>query len=257
MMALLFGRVDHKSPLPYYVQVKEALREQILHGDWKVGDQLPGEGELCEVFEVSRTVIRQALKELVYEGLIVRQKGKGTFVAEPKISESLVQRLTGFHQDMVDRGYTPTSQVLTQQAARASPKVAAYLEIKAGSQVIEIERLRYVQGEPITLVTTYLPYTLCPKLLHEDLSQQSLYTILEEKCGLVITRGHRTLEAVPASEREAHLLQVEKGAPLIKLDSVSYLEDGTPLEYYLALHRGDRSRFEVELVRIRGGRRGE
>lgn len=243
--------IDRNSPIPYYVQVKEALRERIEHGQWRAGDQLPGEIELCRIFDVSRTVVRQALKELTYEGLVIPQKGKGTFVAEPKIVESLVQKLTGFYQDMVDRGLNPVTQVLKQRVAPAGPKVATRLDIEPGTLVIEIDRLRFIQDEPIVLVTTYLPYALCSKLLHADLSRQSLYAFLERECGLVIARGHRTIEAVPANEYEARLLQLEKGAPLILLDSVSYLNDGTPIEYYHALHRGDRSQFEVELVRIR------
>ncbi|MDH7485094.1 MAG: GntR family transcriptional regulator [Anaerolineae bacterium] len=243
--------VDYDSPIPYYVQIKEALREHIERGDWRPGDQLPGEPELCRIFGVSRTVIRQALKDMEYRGLIVRRKGKGTFVAEPKILEGLVQKLTGFYQDMVERGYTPVSQVLKREVIPANPKVAAYLGLEPDVPVIVIERLRFIEDEPIVLVTTYLPYELCPEILHEDLSGQSLYACLEKRYGLTIARGRRTIEAVPANEYEAQLLQVEKGTPLVLLDSVSYLEDGTPVEYYHALHRGDRSRFEVELVRIR------
>lgn len=250
-LSSLSHAVNRHSPLPYYVQVKEALRGHIENHHWQPGDQLPGEPELCRMFDVSRTVIRQALKEMEYEGLIVREKGKGTFIAEPKIAESLAQKLTGFYQDMVERGYTPITQVLKQEVAPASPKVATHLSLEPGTQVIKIERLRFVQGEPIVLVTTYLPYALCPEILDEDLSRQSLYILLEQVYGLVIARGRRTLEAVPANEYEAPLLQVEKGAPLVLLNSVSYLDDGTPIEYYHALHRGDRSRFEVELIRIR------
>jgi len=233
------------------VQVKDILRERIERGEWKPGDQLPSEPELCQMFDVSRIVIRQALKEMTYEGLVVRRKGKGTFVAEPKIRESLVQKLTGFYQDMVDGGHKPVTQVLKQITIPAGSKVAAALHIEVGTPVIEIDRLRYVDGEPIVLVTTYLPYALCPGVLQEDLSQQSLYACLERKYGLFIARGHRTLEAVPANEYEARLLQVDKGAPLVRLESVGYLEDGRPIEYYHALHRGDRSRFEVELIRVR------
>ena len=243
--------VDQNSPIPYYVQVKEALRQRIQQGEWMRGDQLPVDLELCQMFGVSRTVIRQALNELVNEGLVIRRKGKGTFVAEPKIGESLVQKLTGFYQDMVDRGHAPVSRVLKQEATPASPLVAAFLEIAPGTPVIEIERVRFVQDEPIVLVTTYMPQVLCPELLNEDLTHQSLYAYLERRYNLVTVRGHRTLEAVPANEYEANFLQVKRGAPLILLDSVSYLEDGTPLEYYHALHRGDRSKFEVELLRIR------
>lgn len=250
--------IDRSSPIPYYVQLKELIREQVESGQWRAGDQLPPESDLCAGFDVSRTVVRQALQELAYQGLIIRQKGRGTFVAEPKIRESLVQKLTGFYQDMAERGHQPTSQVLTQRLVPASQKLATHLEVAPGTPLVEIERLRFVGQEPIVLVTTYVPYALCPALLQADLRRQSLYAYLERTCGLVLARGRRVIEAVPASEYEAQLLQVKKGAPLIMLDSVSYLEDGRPVEYYHALHRGDRSRFEVELLRVRRlARQGE
>ncbi len=242
--------VDHASPVPYYAQIKEILRAHIEHGDWKPGDQLPGEPELCIMFNVSRTVIRQALTELTYEGLIVRSKGKGTYVAEPKITEALVQKLTGFYQDMAARGTPPVSRILTQRLAPASPKVAGLLKLDPGASVIEVERLRFVQEQPLALVITFLPYARCPEVLHADLTHQSLYEFMERECGLVLARGHRTMEAVAANQREAELLQIEVGAPLMLLDSVSFLADGTPIETYHALHRGDRSRFEAELVRV-------
>lgn len=242
--------VDRNSPIPYYVQVADTLRGRIKAGVWRVGDQLPGEIELCSTFNVSRPVIRQAFNTLIDEGLVVRLKGKGTFIAEPKIREGLFQQLTGFYQDMVDQGYAPVTQVLKQEIVPANPHVATQLGLEPGAQVIEIERLRFVQDMPIVLVTTYIPYVLCPALLSTDLSQRSLYAFLEQS-GLSIVHGRRTVEAVPAKEYEANLLQVAQGAPLILLNSVSYMGDGAPLEYYYAFHRGDRSRFVVELVRIR------
>jgi GntR family transcriptional regulator len=242
--------VDRNSPIPYYVQVADVLRGRIKAGEWRVGDQLPGEIELCSTFNVSRPVVRQALNTLIDEGLVLRLKGKGTFIAEPKIREGLFQQLTGFYQDMVDQEYTPVTKVLKQQITPASQHVATQLGLEPGAQVIEIERLRFVQDVPIVLVTTYIPYALCPALLSTDLSQRSLYAFLEQS-GLIIVHGRRTMEAVPAKEYEANLLQVVLGAPLILLNSVSYMGDGTPLEYYYAFHRGDRSRFVVELVRIR------
>ena len=243
--------IDKASPLPYYSQLKEILRAYIENGEWVIGSQIPSEPDLCEIFNISRTVVRQALKELTYEGLLVREKGRGTFVAGPKISERLVQELTGFYQDMAERGHPPVSKVLKQQIIPSSPKVALFLGLQPGTSVIEIERLRFVQNEPIVLVSTYLPYNICPQLLVTDLTRRSLYEYLETECGRFIARGRRTIEAVPANEYEARLLQVQTGAPLILLDSVSFLEDGTPLEYYHALHRGDRSKFDVDLVRFR------
>ena len=242
--------IDRRSYVPYYVQLRDALISQIEEEHLQPGDQLPGEPELCRLFNVSRTVVRQALGELEWRGLIVREKGKGTFVARPKIEEGLFQQLTGFHQDMVHRGYSPVSRILKQEAVNAGEKVASFLKLPAGTPVIQIDRLRFVQDEPIVLVTTYIPYILCPELLETDLSHRSLYEFLEKECNIRMASGERVIEAVAAGEHEAELLAVRKGAPLILVESVTYLEDGTPLEYYHALHRGDRSRFEVKLIRM-------
>lgn len=243
--------IDLQSQIPYYIQVKEVIRERIRSRVWQPNDQLPSEGELCDTFNVSRTVIRQALQDLIHDGLIIRRKGKGSFVAPAKISEQLVQKLTGFYHDMVAQGYHPATQVLKQEVIPAPPKVAANLGIADGTPVIEIVRLRFVEDTPIVLVSSYLPHALCAGLVNDNLSSQSLYDLLEMNHHLYIARGRRVIQAVPAPENEAQLLQIDKGAPLFLLDSVSYLEDDTPIEYYYAYHRGDRSQFEVELVRRR------
>jgi DNA-binding GntR family transcriptional regulator len=166
----------------------------------------------------------------------------GTIVAEPKISESLTQKLTGFYQDMVERGLEQITEVLRHEILPENKKIADYLEIESGTLVYEITRLRYVNGEPILFVTTYLPFELCPQLEDTDISDRSLYAFLEEECSIFIAYGRRFIEAVLANETEARLLEINIGVPLILLNSVSYLEDGTPIEYYHALHRGDRSR---------------
>ena len=238
--------IDRRSPLPFYVQLKRVLAEGIEDAIWKPGDRLPSEAELCRMFSVSRTVVRQALKEMSYEGLVVREKGRGTFVAEPKISSSsLVHSLVGFYQDMEERGLPPTTEVLEQAIIPASQKLAANLKLEPMTPLIKLVRLRFVEDEPIVLVTSYLPYDLCPNLVEADLREQSLYAFLKREYNLAVAGGRRMIDAVLANEQQASLLQVEKGAPLLRLDSVSYLADGTPLEYFHGLWRGDRSRFEV------------
>ena len=248
---ILSTTVDRSDYIPYYIQVRNALQEHIESGGWQVGDQLPGEPELCRMFEVSRTVIRQALKELELEGLIFREKGKGTFVAEPKIDQRMAQELTGFYQDMIQHGLRPVTKILKQEMIPAPPNVAASLKLESGAMVIEIHRLRGIQDEFIILDPTYLPYALCPEVLHADFTSQSLYAFLEDQLGLVISRAHRTLEAVLATEYEAQLLQIKVGDPLILLDSVAYLDNDTPVEYFRAFHRGGRSRFKIDLIRLR------
>ena len=245
-------QINFESHIPYYIQLMDILKEQIREKKWLPGEQIPGEQELCAIYNISRTVVRQALRELELDGVINRRKGKGTFIAEPKIIEGLVQNLTGFYQDMVEKGFKPVTRVLHQVVVPASEMVAGYLNIAPGTDVIDIQRLRFINDEPIQLVTTYIPYHIYPPLATVDLTNRSLYAFLEKEGGIFIARGRRFIEAVLANEVEAELLNIERGAPLLMLDSVSFDATGQPIEYYHAIHRGDRSRFEVELVRTHG-----
>ena len=246
----LKGSINTKSHIPYYFQLMELLREQIHNDVWHPGEQIPSELELCEGYKISRTVVRQALGELEIQGLIEKKRGKGSFIAHPKINEGLIQKLTGFYQDMVERGFKPETKVLHQEVVTATETIAKYLNIDINDEVTDIERLRFINDEPIQLVTTYIPVKICPSLSTVDLTNRSLYEYLEKEFGIIITRGKRYLEAVLASKPEAIILGVDKGDPLIKLDSISYDQNDQVIEYYHALHRGDRSRFEVELIRL-------
>ncbi len=244
-------KIDFESHIPYYIQLIDILKEKVQLGIWVAGDQIPGEQDLCELYGVSRTVVRQSLRELELDGVITRRKGKGTFISSPKISEGLVQRLTGFYQDMVERGMRPATHVLHRDVTPAGEKVARFLDIGPDEKVVDLLRLRSVNEEPIQLVTSYIPLEICPALATVDLTNRSLYEFMETECGIFIAKGRRYVEAVLANETEASLLGIERGAPLLMLDSISYSETGKPIEYYHALHRGDRSRFEVELLRVR------
>lgn len=243
--------IDHASPLPYYYQLRELLVNEIRKGRLKPGQQIPSEFKLCEQFKVSRTVVRQAISSLVQGGYLNREKGKGTFVTKPKITESLFQNLTGTYEDMRSRGIKLDTKVLEQVKWDADMEILEGLKLQQGEPVVKIKRLRSVNNEPFALVTTYIPYKICPKLLEENLTNQSLYGVLENKYNLKISNGRRSLEAVSADMKVAGLLGVKVGAPLMLLNSISYLEDGRPIEYFSALHRGDRSKFVVSLIRVR------
>lgn len=247
--------VDRGSPVPYYHQLYEYLASLIQNGILQPGDQIPTELEICEMTGLSRSVVRQAVHDLVNEGYLERFRAKGTFVARPKVPERLVQSIAGFYEDSVARGQVPVTQVLDFDVRPAPAQVAQKLQIGVGDAVIYLNRLRFIEQEPIVLVATYIPRSLCPDLISEDMTSQSLYRVLKERYGLVIVRARRSLEAVAATADEARFLRIEKGAPLLLLRSIGYLEDGRPLEYYVARHRGDRTRFDVELVRPEPNRR--
>jgi len=239
--------IDRSSPLPLYAQVRRGLEARLSGGEWRPGDRIPGEPELCKEYGVSRPVIRQALQELATEGAIVRRKGLGTFVAEPKVvSRSLVHSLVGFYQDMERMGLATETRVIEQTLLPAGEKIGARLRTDVLTPVVKISRVRSVGGHPVVLVSSYLPYALCQGLIQADLRHLSLYAFLEQEYGLRIAAGRRDIEAVLASEEEGRLLEVERGAPLLRLESVSFLEDGQPMEYFNGVFL---SRFVVELGR--------
>lgn len=241
-------RIDRDSPVPYYAQLKELLVEQ-LDSVWPAGERLPGEVTLCEQYGVSRTVVRQALDELEAEGRVVRRKGHGTFAAARKVDESLFQSLTGLYEDVTARGGTLVSVVRRQELVPAPAEVAEQLDLREGEPVLCLERLRFANGEPWVLVRTYLPRDVAPGLLDDDMREQSLYALLEDKYGVRLDHGHRLVEAVPASPVIAEALGLEPRDPVLMLRSTAWNTEGRPVEYFIAYHRGDRSRFQVHLRR--------
>ncbi|MGI8458806.1 MAG: GntR family transcriptional regulator [Propionibacteriaceae bacterium] len=240
--------IDRTSPLPYYHQLKQHLLAELRDRELEPGDRLPGDHELCATYGVSRTVVRQALSELETEGVVERVKGRGTFVAPRKTAERLVQSLTGLYEDVAARGSHLRSVVRRQEVVPADEQIATLLELGVGAPVVVIERLRFVDGEPWVVVTTYLPYDLAPGLVDDDLSDRSLYALLESDYAVRLTHGRRGVEAAVASDDLAAALGVDPGAPVLVLRSTSYA-GVRPVEVFVAYHRGDRSRFEVTLQR--------
>lgn len=241
--------IDRSSPLPFYHQLKQLLVAEIGQRGLSPGDLLPGDHALCERYDVSRTVVRQALTELEHEGVVERVKGRGTYVARPKTAEGLVQSLTGLFEDVAARGGHLRSVVRTLRVVPADDHVAAQLRIAANAPVILLERLRLVEGQPWVLTVTHLPYQLVAGLENEYLTDVSLYAILEQRYGVRLARGRRSVEATVATTELATALGVAVGAPVLVLRSLSFGVDGRPVESFVAYHRGDRSRFEVDLVR--------
>jgi GntR family transcriptional regulator len=243
------GIVKHDIPIPYYFQLSNYIERKIKAKEFEPGQLMSSEQEICEKLNISRTVVRQAMADLERKGLITKQSGKRSTVSYPKYQGSLMQNLRGYYEDAVSKGQKPTTRVLKLGVVPAEGEVAEALKLKEGEPVIMLNRLRFLDGDPEVLVVTYLPESKCPGLVREDLTNQSLYELLARKYGLVISQGYRTVEAIALERADAKLFGVQPGRPALLLKSVGLLEDGTPLEYYVAKHRGDRSQFQIYLVR--------
>ena len=236
--------------MPYYHQLKELLREEIVSGRWPAGVQIPSEPELCRVLDVSRTVVRQALGDLGNEGLLRRRKGLGTFVAEPKIHGRLVQSLTGFHDDMLAQGRVPRTRVLDQRVVPAPKVVASELGLPEGTPVVMIDRVRSVDDEPIVLVTTYLPARPGAGARGGRPDRRARSTRRwPPRTASSSSAADACSSRSPRRPPAPHELDLEPGDPVLFLRSVTYTADEQAIEYYEARHRGDRTILEVDLVR--------
>ena len=221
--------------------------EQMKHAE--IGELIPTETELCSIFSISRPTVRQAINELVTEGFLFRLKGKGTFISRPKIHQDFMMILESFNDEMKDKGLTPKTKVIQFKLEKASEIVAEKLRVAEGSDIVLLERLRSANDEPIVLVETHLPNGTVHNILEKDLENESLYKIIERDYGYTIEKAIRTIEPSIAGEYEANLLGIKKGVPIQYIETVTYLDNGSPIEYSIAKYRGDRSTFTFELTK--------
>ena len=230
--------VQDKVPLPKYYLLKESIRDMIEDRALQEGDLIPSERELCETHGVSRMTARQAVNELVNEGVLYREQGRGTFVAGAKLRHETA-RLTSFTQDMQERGMTVSSSVLGVEVEGASPTVARALGVGPGEQVIRLSRVRNADGRPMALETSYLLYEFGKGILGVDLSQSSLYEELRKK-GIRIASAEQKYEATLLNENEADHLGIPAGSAALLVERVTFDDSGNPFEYVKSIYRGDR-----------------
>ncbi|MGH8775403.1 MAG: GntR family transcriptional regulator [Jiangellaceae bacterium] len=226
-----------------YLQVRDHLRSMAAD-ELRPGDPVPSERELCDLFDVSRMTVRQAVDALVVEGLLQRVQGSGTFVARPKVD--LQVRLTSFTEEMRRRGMTPAARRLRAERTPAGAAVARALEITPGDAVIYLHRLRLADDEPMSVEHTWLPATLVPGLL-DDEPPASLYAELEAR-GLPPTWGEDTVDAGDADEEEAPLLDIPPGRSVLRIARRAFSGD-VAVEYTRAVYRSDRYTLWVPLAR--------
>lgn len=243
-MSADIGKLDRASATPLYQQLENIIRREVDAGRYRPGDMLPSESEICKRYDVSRTAVRQALQHLAQAGIIQTRRGRGSFVAEPKLSEQFVQRTTGFYEDLSRMGYRIDTKVLRQELAPVPVEAREFLGVDTA---VQIDRTRWVEGRLFAYVRTFIPEDRCPGLDQQDLTDRSLYAYLRETYGVEVHGGYRTVEAIAAEGEVATELEVAPGTPVMLLRSASRTQDGEPLEWFSAWHRADRTRFEIEI----------
>lgn len=210
--------------------------------------QAPSERELCDQYRVSRITVRQAITQLVNEGRLVREQGRGTFVAHQRIEQQLTA-LTSFTQDMQQRGQKPGSRVLFSGAQALPPQAALGLGLDPSThqQGFVLKRLRTANDEPLAVETAHLALPLCAPLINMNLEHYSLYDALRQHCDVLPSHARQQIKAIPCADSEARLLEVRRGSPVLHIIRTTFAQNGNAFEYVESVYRGDKYVFYAEL----------
>ena len=247
------GVLNPASPVPLYSQIRDLLRSRIADGAFAANGKMPSENDMVKAFGVSRITVRQALNDLQKEGLIFKIHGKGTFAAKPKAVQSLM-RLEGFGEAMSASGHETYSRVLGHRVLRPGCHVAARLGINDKVDVMEIQRIRYLDGHPISLDVTYVPLDIGQRLIKEDLPRRDIFLILENDYGFSLDRAELRIDAMLADTRLAEALAVAEGSPVLRIERLTMAVDGQPLDFEYLYYRSDAFQYFM-MVGRRSGKR--
>ena len=210
-----------------------------------VGDAIPSERQLGLDLSVSRLTVRAALDELVREGYLVRRRGAGTFVAEPKVAKGM--DVTSFSDDMRARGLTPGSRTLDMREIPAGARLGRILHVSPSETVLAVKRLRLADGEPMAIELLHTRASLVPGLTASDLEVGSFYDLLADRYGLSIVGGTQTVEPTVTNEEESNALGVPLHSPALLFERVTRSTEGDVVEFTSSTYRGDRYRLVTEI----------
>jgi GntR family transcriptional regulator len=216
--------------VPAHKRIRDDLVAEIESGGLSARDRLPGEVDLAARYGVTRMTVRQALNNLVNDGLLVRRRGVGTFVAENAAQRRNMSRLTGFSEDMRSGGREVETRMLAQRIIPVPEDIAGSLQLTPGTHVTHVARLRLVDGTPVIVQHSWVPYDLCPALWEEPLVDDSLYATLRSRYDIALRRADQRLAAVSATSELAALLELPARAPLLRVEQVTLDDRNVPVE---------------------------
>ena len=240
--------LERSNPLPLYYQLKEVLKQQIHAGHLAPHTAIPSEPELVAQYHVSRATVRQALTELVHEGLLYRQHGRGTFVCEPRVQQRTLSELTSLSDELRQRGKRPGGLLFVSELVRGSQTVRDQLRLTDEEQVVRLERLRTADETPVAYEIDYLPYPRASSVYQraKEAGEGSLYNIMTAE-GLHPYIAVRSLKGDLASAREAELLRIAPETSGLRLASTVFDDTGSPIEYTEAFYPGSLYDFRLTL----------
>lgn len=239
-------KIDFDGILPLYFQLKGIIKDDIQNAKWKVGELIPSENKLSELYGVSVGTVKKTLGELAIEGLVYRKKGKGTYVTRPDFIKSFNRFfLYGLRNE--NKNVQLESKVLESAVIQADDRVRETLQLTGNLEVITIKRVRLINNMPYILETIYLPNQIFSGFEHMDISRGLLYPIYEQKFHTPVIWAEEFLEPQVADIPIAKLFDSEVGAALIAVERIAYTFNDIPIEMRLSVGRGDRFRYRIEI----------
>lgn len=244
------AKLDPNARVPLYHQIFLILRNRIYDGTIAPGDLVPGEQELCLDFGVSRITARRALNELADAGLVVRERGRGTRVVMRPPVPAVTSSIEGWLENISLMGIATEARVLDFAYVAANGEIASALEVEPGTEVQRAERVRLLDGEPMSFLVTYVPADIGRQYDREDLNRYPLLQLLE-RAGVDVASARQTISAALADDFVASALDVNPGAPLIDVRRIVRDVRERPIEFIRVLYRPDLYRFEMSMRRVR------
>ena len=240
--------LDNTSFVPYYEQIVDQVRTRIKKNKLKPGQIFCSEGDIARTLGISKMPVRQAFQKLRSEGLLVIARGKRPVIGSGRVPWNF-QQLRGFSEEMKRRGLVPSARLLSIEIEEPELEVAQALKLTPGERVYRARRLRFVNGEPVAVVTSCLPARIFAGIDKQDLEKQSLYYIFEHAYQRKLQRAEEVIGAMNAGEEEARILEAEPGSPLLIIKETTYDDQDIAIEYSVSLLRGDRYTASVISVR--------
>jgi GntR family transcriptional regulator len=229
--------INGRRGTPAYQRIQKAIRQRIEGGQLKSGDMVASERELARLHKVSLMTARHALAGLEREGIVERRRGSGTFVAPPRIH---FNKLMSYTEQMLARGLAAFSKVITSKVVEDEEEIAGRLSLPSGSKLVKIERVRHTSDEPFAVETCYLPAERFSALVREPLTKSSLFSVLEREYDVELAYADEEVDATAADVRIAQLLEVARGAPVLRIRQVIYSSNSKPVIYVVGFYRSER-----------------
>lgn len=235
--------LNKKSPIPVYYQLKNIILKKIKDGEFPAGSIIPSERDLAESLNISRMTVRQALNQLVVEGVLFREKGRGTFVSKSKIEQ---RNIMSFSDTVRKKGLVPSTKLLYFSKEAERFDINELLDIGNDELVYVIKRLRLANDIPIAVEEVFIPEKYCPNLDRFDLGT-SLYNLIKEEYSITIGYMDNNIEASLPSKEDKELLKITSNVPILRISGTSFTESGMKLSYERDVYRADQYNYNVRI----------